>query len=133
MEVRALKREEVWVLYPEYFDSRFSRRLGRKVPLDISIYAPSLEELLEAVKRAGLKIARIERDKSHPANWIESRGRIVVLKSSSSKRKTLLTIARLLRIVRKKFLEKKRIEEAKRKRKKDVDKYLERVLKKRKK
>lgn len=128
------ERNTTWIIYPEYFDIRFSRRLGRKVPLNLCIDSPTLDEVLEATRKAGLRVIRIERDKRHPANWIESRGRIIVLKDNkTSKRATLIKLAKYIKLVRKKSLEKKKIEAAKKKRKKDIDKYLERILKTKKK
>ncbi len=127
-------RESSWVIYPEYFDIRFSKRLGRKVPLPYCIDNPSLDEIIEATRKAGFKIVKIEREKKHPANWIENKGRIIILKQNNkSKRETLLLISKHLKIVRKRNIEKKKLEERKKKRRSGIDKYLERVLKEKKK
>jgi len=124
-------RNKTWIIYPEYFDSRLSIRLGRKVSLKFSIENPTLEELIEAARRARLKIARIERDKHHPSNWIERKGRIIVLRPNNKpKRVILMEIGKNIRIVRKKNIERRKIEQKRRKKRKDVDKYLERILKK---
>ncbi len=125
------EREKVWLIYPEYFDSRFSVRLGRKVPLKYSIENPTLDEVIEAARKSGLRVVRIERDKFHPSNWIERKGRIVILKpDKKTKRAVLIEISKNLRIVRKKNLERRKKEQKRKKKRKDLDKYLERILKK---
>ncbi len=124
-------RDKVWIIYPEYFDSRLSIRLGRKVPLKYTTSNPTLEELIEAVRKVGLRIAKIERDKAHPSNWIERKGRIIIIKQDNkSKRAILREIGKNLKIVRKKNIERQKIEKKKKRKRKDIDKYLERVLKK---
>lgn len=124
-------REKIWIIYPEYFDSRLSTRLGRRVPLKYSIDNPTLDEVIEATRKTGLRVLKVERDKMHPSNWIERKGRIAVMRSGAvSKRTILIEISKNLRIVRKKNLERRKIEQKKRRKKSDLDKYLERVLKK---
>lgn len=124
-------QNKTWIIYPEYFDSRLSIRLGRKVSLKLSIENPTLEELIEAAKKAKLKITRIERDKAHPSNWIERKGRIIILKpDNKTKRTVLIEIAKNMKIVRKKNIERRKIEQKRKKKRKDIDKYLERILKK---
>jgi len=133
-ERKMSERNETWVLYPEYFDTRLSRRMGRKAPLSYSVENPTLEELIEATRKTGLRIVRIERDKIHPANWIEKKGRIVIPKiDKKSKRKILMQIGKTLKIVRKKNIEKRKLEEKKKTKKRDIDKYLQRILKEKKK
>jgi len=124
------ERNSSWVIYPEYFDARLSRRLGRKISLEYSIEAPSIDEVLEAVRKAKLRIIRIERDKKHPANWLEARGRLVIFKEKNiSKRQILFRVASHLKEVRKKGIKKVKMESMRKKKKRDLDKYLERVLK----
>jgi len=41
------------VLWLDYFNSSISRSEGRRVPLDRAVKTPSLDELVEAAKRAG--------------------------------------------------------------------------------
>ena len=124
------------IIYPEYFDYRLSRRLGRKLPLKYCLKNPSLEEIVEAVRRLKLPLI-IEDDKHHPANWFERKGRVKVRFIGKKYKKTIVlkAIAKNLKDVRKKILQKKLIEEkrGKRDRSKSVDKFIERALKDRKK
>jgi len=128
---------ENWIIYPEYFDYRLSRRLGRKVRLEYCIRSPSLEELHEALKLLKIGGMIIEKDKAHPANWFEKKGRIIIPKiPGKSKHSLLIEIAKTLKIVRTKLLRKKKLKEieTKKKRKKaGVERYLERIMQKKKK
>ncbi|MHA1616876.1 MAG: signal recognition particle subunit SRP19/SEC65 family protein [Candidatus Njordarchaeales archaeon] len=129
-----MSEREEWIIYPEYFDSRLSRRLGRKVSLQHAIKSPQLEELYEALKYLKIRGIRIEKDKSHPANWIERKGRIIIYKiPGKSKHSLLIEIAKALKHVRIKMLRKKKVEEAekkKKKKRKDIEKYLEKFMQK---
>lgn len=127
-----MRREDCWIIYPEYFDYKLSRRLGRKIPLRYAILSPKLDEVAEAVRKLKIPILRVEPDKHHPAYWIERRGRIIISKVNGiSKRRLLIRIARELSVVRKKREMLKKMKKEKKK-SKDIEKYLERVLKKKK-
>ncbi len=129
-----MERERNYIIiYPEYFDYRLSRRLGRKLPLSMCLKNPTIEELAEALKK--LKIPYVvEDDKSHPANWFERKGRIRVNFIGKKYKKTVIlkAIAKNLKDVRKKILQRKQLEAVKkRKEKRDqVSKFVERSLKK---
>jgi signal recognition particle subunit SRP19 len=43
------------VIWIDYFNSGFSREEGRKVPLNMAVRNPTLNELEEAAKKAGYK------------------------------------------------------------------------------
>ncbi len=120
------ERKAYFIIYPEYFDSRLSQRLGRKVPLELAIENPTLEELYEAVKSLKLT-AFIEKEKSRPSNWFERKGRIKVLRPQGIKKRQLLKlIAKRLAVVREKI--KKEKKEKKKKARTSVDKYIQRIL-----
>ncbi|PNV79321.1 MAG: signal recognition particle protein Srp19 [Fervidicoccus sp.] len=78
------------VIYPSYLDSHLSRRMGRKVPLQLSIPKPSAREITLIAERLGLN--PIVEQKKYPKRWWEDKERVVVGKIGS-KRKTLLMIA----------------------------------------
>ena len=131
-----MDREESLVIYPEYFDYRLSRRLGRKLPLKYCLKNPTLEEIVESIKKLKLPVV-VEEDKHHPANWFERKGRVRVFLPNKKykKRIVLKAIAKNLKEVRKKLLQKKLLEEKRSKKGKSggVDKFIERTLKDRKK
>ena len=120
------ERKAYLVIYPEYFDSRLSQKLGRKVPLELAIENPTLEEVYVAVRSLKLT-AFIEKDKSHPSNWFERKGRIKVLRPQGIKKRQLLKlIAKRLAVVREKI--KKEQKEKKKKPRTSIDKYIQRIL-----
>ena len=64
------------VLYPAYFDAAFTRAEGRRVPEDLAVLEPTVEEIAQAVQQVGYD-AKIERDKTYSREY-EARGRVVV-------------------------------------------------------
>ena len=55
------------VIYPEYFDLNLKRSEGRKVPINIAVKKPNIEEILGIVKALGSDV--LKSSKSHPSNW----------------------------------------------------------------
>ena len=55
------------VLYPEYFDFNLKRSEGRKVPINISVKKPNVDELYSITKIIGTNVKKSS--KSHPSNW----------------------------------------------------------------
>jgi signal recognition particle subunit SRP19 len=90
------RKEGLLVLYPEYFDSRLSRKEGRRVPKNLAREAPTMEAVLNAARAAdpGLE-PRAEPKKAYSPRWHDRRGRVLV-KRKFHKQKTLLLIARKL-------------------------------------
>jgi signal recognition particle subunit SRP19 len=64
-------------LYPAYFDGGLSRRLGRRIPLDLAVEDPDVDEVAAAVGQVGYD-AVIERDVSYPREPWRTRGRVLV-------------------------------------------------------
>lgn len=117
------ERRRYYVVYPEYFDYRLSRRLGRKVPLELCVKKPTLDELREAAQRLKLMFI-VEPDKHHPANWHEMNGRLKILKPGNvSKRRLLILLAKALRIVRRE--RERQVREAKRT---QVERFVEKMV-----
>jgi signal recognition particle subunit SRP19 len=65
------------VLWPAYFDADLSRSDGRRVPSDLAVEDPSVEEIAEAVGQVGYD-ATVDRDVAYPREHYRKRGRIVV-------------------------------------------------------
>jgi signal recognition particle subunit SRP19 len=69
------------VLWPSYFDSRLTRKEGRRVPKSLSVESPTIEELAEAAKTLDLN-PEVEPDKAYPSTpWVK--GRLYVSKLQS--------------------------------------------------
>ncbi|MFC6787196.1 signal recognition particle subunit SRP19 [Halobaculum halobium] len=64
------------VLYPAYFDAALTRAEGRRVPEDLAVSEPTVDEIAQAVQQVGYD-AKIERDKTYSREY-EPRGRVVV-------------------------------------------------------
>ena len=62
------------VIYPEYFDFNLKRSEGRKVPVNISVKRPSIDELYSITKDIGTEVKK--NSKSHPSNWDAELGSI---------------------------------------------------------
>ncbi len=91
---------DVRYIYPEYFDSRLSRKI-RKVSLELAVPDPKLEEISMILRAA--KIEHEIEPHSHPARRYERKGRIAVKKLKTRKRKVLLAIAKSLKKYREKY------------------------------
>ena len=62
------------VIYPEYFDFNLKRSEGRKVPVNISVKRPNVDELYSITKDIGTDVKKSS--KSHPSNWSAELGSI---------------------------------------------------------
>ena len=65
------------IIWPIYFDSRFSRKKGRRVPISYAIENPSLEILYKATKSRGLTTI-LDTNSKHPKTWFDSKGRLII-------------------------------------------------------
>ncbi len=91
---------DVRYIYPEYFDSKMPRGV-RKVPLDLAVPDPTVEEISMILKAA--KIPHTIEDKHHPYDRYERRGRVAVKRLKISKRKLLMALAKSLKKYREKI------------------------------
>jgi signal recognition particle subunit SRP19 len=64
------------VVYPAYFDADRSRSEGRRVPTDLAVAEPTVDEIAKAVQQVGYD-AVIEREKTYSREY-EPRGAVVV-------------------------------------------------------
>jgi len=100
-----LRKKRYYVLYPEYFDKRLSRREGRKVPRNKAVEECSLGKIAYACKHLNFEYT-IEKDKKYSRNWWNSEGRILVSPNSAKNKTELIrrvaNIARRLKRVEKK-------------------------------
>ena len=65
------------VIYPAYFDAALTRSAGRRVPEDLAVEDPEVEEIAKAVQQVGYD-AVIESDKSYSREGHRQRGRVLV-------------------------------------------------------
>jgi len=64
-------------LYPAYFDRALSRSEGRRVPEELAVGDPTVEEIAKAVQQVGYD-AKIERDVAYSREHYRERGRVLV-------------------------------------------------------
>jgi len=88
------RKEGLLVIYPEYFDSRLSRRQGRRVPKEAGREGATLEDIEKAARAAGFE-PRSEPKKTFSSRWFERRGRLLITKKATKER-TLRLIAKKL-------------------------------------
>ncbi|MFB6137487.1 MAG: signal recognition particle subunit SRP19 [Halobacteriaceae archaeon] len=65
------------VLWPAYFDATKTRGEGRRVPEDLAVPEPTVDEVAEGVRQIGYD-AVIERDVAYPRDARETDGRVLV-------------------------------------------------------
>jgi signal recognition particle subunit SRP19 len=94
-----MRKQNKIFLWSVYFDANKSRADGRRVPKNLAVSAPKLEELQAAAKRLGLQ-PEVVSDAAHPSSPWQRTGLLVVPKKEP-KGKTLERIAEELSNLRK--------------------------------
>ena len=72
-----MRRRDRKVVYPSYFDSRLSRRDGRRVPKSLSLRGPTLQDIVNALRSLSMNF-EVERDRGRPSRWYKFEGRVLV-------------------------------------------------------
>jgi len=75
------KRDKI-VIWPIYFNSKVTRKQGRRVPLELAVEDPKAEEIYQVAEKIGLNPI-LEEDKAYPKMWWKERGRVLVDKTKS--------------------------------------------------
>lgn len=87
-----MRRKDVIILWPIYFDALRSRREGRRLPKKLCIRSPSLGMLEKAAKNLGLNY-EVRPEASYPRlPWIKM-GFIAVNKAGKNKSQLIKAIA----------------------------------------
>jgi len=88
------------VIWPAYLDADLTRSEGRRVPKDLAVSDPDVEEIAEAVKQVGYD-AMIEPDLAYPRNHREKTGRVAVENAEDDGKSDLLQgVAAYVQILR---------------------------------
>ncbi|MFQ6060429.1 MAG: signal recognition particle subunit SRP19/SEC65 family protein [Thermoplasmata archaeon] len=69
-----MARDQI-VIWPIYFDSRRSRKEGRRVPKKLAVPSPEIEAIAAAAEEAGYSVV-LEEGYSHPFQAQSQKGRI---------------------------------------------------------
>ena len=80
------------VIWPAYFDADLTRSQGRRVPEDLAVSQPSVEEIAKAVQQVGYD-AVVERDVAYPREHYTERGRVLVKDAEDSKNDIVQAVA----------------------------------------
>lgn len=94
--MKSISKERYVIVYPQYFDSRASRKMGRRVPKGLAVDSPSLARVEEACRKLGLKII-VEPDKAYPRVSNVKCGRIVVFCKDMRKKSITEKIGRAMK------------------------------------
>ena len=92
----ARRQRKTWIIYPEYFDKNKSRSEGRRVPKNLSIKNPHIEDIGKVLDDMDVP-NRIERHATHPGHWYEENGRVIVPKQQEKKEEFLDILAKELK------------------------------------
>ena len=76
------------VIYPAYFDAALTRSAGRRVPEDLAVEDPEVEEIAKAVQQVGYD-AVVEREVTYSREY-EPRGRVLVQNADDAGKSDLL-------------------------------------------
>ena len=93
-----MRKKNKVILWSVYFDSTKARTDGRRVPKNLAVSAPKIEELQQAAKRLGLQ-PEVNSEATHPSCPWKKVG-LIVLPKTESKTVTLKKIAKELSILR---------------------------------
>jgi len=94
--MKRISKDRYAIIYPQYFDSKLSRKMGRRVPKSIAVGSPSLNRIKEACDRLGFKTI-IEPEKAHPRMSNVKSGRITVFCNGLKKGELIREIGRELK------------------------------------
>lgn len=83
-----------WVVWPIYFDAEASRKEGRKIPKELAIKNPNIDEIFKVAKKLGFN--PLKEEKAYPKRWWRKEGRILVDK----KGRKLEIIKRIAEIIK---------------------------------
>ena len=86
------------VLWPAYFDAELTRSEGRRVPNELAVEKPTVDEIADAVQQVGYD-AVIERDKTYSREY-EERGRVLVKGAEDTKNDLVQAIGAYVDLLR---------------------------------
>lgn len=88
------------ILWTAYFDAEKSRSDGRRVPLELAIEEPTVDEIAQAVQQVGYD-AIIERTVAYPREPWHEGGRVVVRGADEeSKNDIVQAVGAYLQVIR---------------------------------
>lgn len=86
------------LIWPAYLDAQKSRAEGRRVPRDLAVDDPTVDEIAQAVQQVGYD-AVVEREMTYPREYV-ARGRVRVMDVDDTKNDLLQAVAAYLGAMR---------------------------------
>lgn len=77
------------VIWPAYLDIERSRAEGRRVPLDVAVSAPALDEIAQAAGQVGYDTV-VEREVAYPREPHTESGRVLVKDADDSSKNDIV-------------------------------------------
>ncbi|MFB6267160.1 MAG: signal recognition particle subunit SRP19 [Halodesulfurarchaeum sp.] len=77
------------IIWPAYLDATLTRSEGRRIPRDVAVEDPTVDEIATAVQQVGYD-ALIEREKHYPRRPWEQTGRVAVKNADDAGKSDLL-------------------------------------------
>jgi signal recognition particle subunit SRP19 len=90
-----MKDYEHQILWLDYFNKNLSKRKGRKVSKNKTVFDPSMDELVEAAKLAGYEIVESNNNVRYPRRTY-TKSSYIVIKKKDSKSSVLKKIGDML-------------------------------------
>jgi len=69
---------KTYIIWPEYFDSTLTRKLGRRVPKHQGVLHPTVNDIITACRELKFDCEAYE-DKKYPRTWYSSEGYVRVI------------------------------------------------------
>jgi signal recognition particle subunit SRP19 len=89
-----MRKQDKAIIWPAYFDQTKTRKEGRRVPKNIAVQSPKIEEIQEAARTMGLK-PEITAETEYPKTPYHKTGRLMVEKKTA-KEQVIKKIAKQL-------------------------------------
>jgi signal recognition particle subunit SRP19 len=102
---RRMRKQEKAIIWPAYFDQAKTRKNGRRVPKNLAVQSPKVDEVEEAARRLGLK-PELTAGAGYPKTPWSKTGMVMVHKSAS-KEQIMRKLAKQLVKVRSEQVQKK--------------------------
>ena len=93
-----MRKQEKAIIWPAYFDSAKTRKNGRRVPKNLAVQSPKVEELQEAARRLSLKPELSLGAGYTKTPW--SKSGMILVEKQGSKEQVIKKLARQLAKVR---------------------------------
>jgi signal recognition particle subunit SRP19 len=77
-----MRKQDKFIMWPAYFDQGKTRNQGRKIPKNLALPAPRLDEIQRAAARLGLKPEIVSDVAYSAAPWLKT-GMVMVDKKGS--------------------------------------------------